>query len=80
MITTTNDFFRKDKTFKKKSFENDAISVTYHSTAEYYEDKCDFILKKKFPSLTKWLIRIQMIFSEMMFLIILIVQGLILVF
>lgn len=46
---------------------------------DYYEDKNAFVLRKKFPSLAKLIIRITMIFSEMMIISILITQGFILV-
>lgn len=39
---------------------------------DYYEDKNAFFLRKKFPSLAKVLIRVTMIFSEMMIISILI--------
>ena len=47
--------------------------------AEFYEDKCDFVLRKKFPSFARIIIRLRMIFSEMMIIGILIIQGFILV-
>lgn len=39
---------------------------------DYYEDKNAFVLRKKFPSFAKVLIRVTMIFSEMMIISILI--------
>lgn len=64
----------------KQSFDNDTEMIEYASTAEYFEAKCDFILRKKFPSTSKFLNRIIYIFSEMMILIILLAQGFILAF
>ena len=40
--------------------------------SDYYEEKCDFVLRKKFPSCARILIRLRMIFSEMMIIGILI--------
>ncbi len=77
-ITTVNKFFELRKV-KLRSIENPNLKIDYNSVADYYEAKCDYILKIKFPKLAKILIKLQMIFSEMMILIILIVQGLILV-
>ena len=76
-ITTINMMFAKGTPVNKKSLHDNKIKY-YPTSADYYEDKCDFILKKKFPSLAKVMIRVSMIFSEMMILVILIIQGLIL--
>jgi hypothetical protein len=78
-MATINYCFRKDKSIKRQSFENDEI-VEYGSSAEYYESKCDHVLRKKFPGTSKVLNRIVYIFSNMMILIILIIQGFILAF
>lgn len=80
LMSTVNSFFKKDKNFTKPSFENPNIIVKYESTGEFYEDKCDYVLKIKFPKFAKFLIRITMIFSEIMILAILIIQGFILAF
>lgn len=73
-LTTINKFYRKDKRQKvAPAFENPSKKVTYDSTSEYYEAKCDFVLRIKFPNLAKILVKIQMIFSEMMIIAILIV-------
>ncbi len=76
---TINYCFRKDKKIMRQSFESEEI-VEYGSSAEYYESKCDFVLRKKFPSTSKFLNRIVYIFSNMMILFILILQGFILAF
>jgi len=51
----------------------------YDSMADYYEERCDFVLRKKFPGSARLLIRVRIIFSEMMIISILITQGFILV-
>lgn len=76
---TVNKFFMPGKPHRARSLENPNIKIEYPSMAEYYEDKCDLVLRKKFPSFAKVLIRLRMIFSEMMIIIILITQGFILV-
>ncbi len=84
LIATINSFFAKNKNkgkpIIKKSFDIKGEQITYNSIALYYEAKCDHILMMKFPTLAKVLIRISMIFSEVMIIGILIVQGFILVF
>ena len=78
LMSTVNSFFKKDKTFMKPSFENPNIIVKYESSGEFFEEKCDHILKIKFPNLAKFLIKLSMIFSEVMIIAILIIQGFIL--
>jgi hypothetical protein len=75
LMSTINNFFVEDKIVVEKSFEDEKQTSTFASTSAYYEAKCDYILQRKFPSSARFLIRIGMIFSEMMILIILIVQG-----
>jgi len=79
LMYTVNKFFMPGKAHRAKSLENPSITVEYPSLGEYYEDKCDYVLRKKFPSFAKVLIRVRMIFSEMMIIAILITQGFILV-
>jgi len=71
-LNAINYCFRLDKKIVKPAFEDDRKEVEYLSTAEYYEAKCDFVLRKKFPTTSKFILRIVYIFSEMMILIILI--------
>jgi hypothetical protein len=78
-MATINYCFRKDKKIMRQSFDNEEI-VEYASLAEFYESKCDFVLRRKFPSSSKFLNRIVYIFSNAMILIILILQGFILAF
>jgi hypothetical protein len=47
--------------------------VSYESKADCYEAKNDNILIKKFPKLTKILVRVQMILSEIMIITIVII-------
>lgn len=79
LLYTVNKFFMTGKPHRAKSLENPSIVIEYSSLAEYYENKCDFVLRKKFPYLAKVIIRLRMIFSEIMIIGILITQGLILV-
>ena len=72
-MCTINYCFRKDKKVKKQDFENDRKIIEYGSTAEFYEAKTDFVLRKKFPGTSKFINRIVYICSEMMILIILII-------
>lgn len=82
LMSTVNSFFSREKeaTVIRKSIENPNHTVRYWSVAEYYEDKCDYVLKMKFPTLAKFFIKLTMIFSEIMIIAILIIQGLILAF
>jgi hypothetical protein len=75
-----NRAYRRDKPKIEPDFDNNKKMVEYGSTAEFYEAKCDYVLRKKFPTTTKILNAIVFICSEMMILIILIVQGFILAF
>jgi hypothetical protein len=79
-MQTINRCFRRDKIIIRPDFDNEKVMVEYGSTAEYYESKVDFILRKKFPKTSKFLNRIFYICSEMMIIIILIIQGFILAF
>jgi hypothetical protein len=79
MMVSVNNMFISDKVFKQKSIENPSIIRDYTSASEYFEEKCDFVLRKKFPATARVIIRLQMIFSEMMIIFILIIQGFILV-
>ena len=76
---TVNRMYMQGKTYKAKSLENPTVNKDYPSMSDYYEDKCDFVLRKKFPACARILIRLRMIFSEMMIIGILIIQGFILV-
>lgn len=78
LMTTVNKFFLPG-IVKEKSLENPAVKKNYPSLGEYYEEKCDIVLRKKFPATGRILIRLRMIFSEMMIILILITQGFILV-
>ena len=72
LLYTVNKFFMSGKPHRTKSLDNPLVTVEYPSMAEYYEDKCDFVLRKKFPALARVIIRLRMIFSEMMIISILI--------
>ena len=74
-----NNLYVSDKPYRQKSIENPNVYKEYASIAEYYEEKCDIVLRKKFPATARVIIRLSMIFSEMMIIGILIIQGLILV-
>ena len=80
LMAAVNSCFKKDREIKRHSFENPDKETIYESTAAYYEAKCDFVLRKKFPWTAKILNRIVYICTEMMILIILIIQGFILAF
>lgn len=78
LMTTVNKFFLPG-IVKEKSLENPSVYKNYLSLGDYYEEKCDLVLRKKFPTTARFLIRLRMIFSEMMIILILITQGFILV-
>lgn len=71
-MVSINNLFVSDKTYKQKSIENPNVIKEYNSIAEYYEEKNDFVLRKKFPGTARVLIRLTMIFSEMTIIAILI--------
>jgi hypothetical protein len=75
-----NIAFRKDKKVYKHPFEGGDQLIEYASTAEYYEAKCDFVLRKKFPKTSRFVNKIIYISSEIMIMMILVLQGMILVF
>jgi hypothetical protein len=77
-MTTINKFFLPG-IVKEKSLENPSVYKNYLSLGEYYEEKCDLVLRKKFPRAARLLIQLRMIFSEIMIILILITQGFILV-
>ena len=60
--------------------ESKVLALPPIKEAEYYEEKIDKILTKKFPSLAKIVIRVRVVLSEIMILFILIVQTMILAF
>jgi hypothetical protein len=70
-MATINYSFRYDKKLTKPSFEDETKEIEYLSTAEFYEAKCDYVLRKKFPTTSKIILRVVYIFSEMMILLIL---------
>jgi hypothetical protein len=72
LMSAVNYCFRKDKKIIKQNPANEGEQKEYKSTAHYYEEKCDQVLRKKFPTISKYLNRIIQIFSNMMILIILI--------
>jgi hypothetical protein len=74
LMATTNSFFREEVDPKyRPSPEDEKKILPYVSEANFYEAKCDYVLRKKFPGSTRLLVRLASIFSEMMILIILIV-------
>jgi hypothetical protein len=78
MMTSINYCFRRDKKLLKQSFDDPDKMIEYMSTADYYEAKCDYVLRRKFPKSAKILNRIKQIFSQMMIITILMLQGIIL--
>jgi hypothetical protein len=79
LMATTNSFFREEaEPLYRKSPQNETKMVCYASEADYYEAKCDYVLRKKFPGTIKLIVRLASISSEMMILIILIIQGVVL--
>jgi hypothetical protein len=80
LMALVNDFFRASPSGPYKAHALDGSGEqSYYSMADYYEEKCDFVLRKKFPGSARLLIRVRIIFSEMMIIVILITQGFILV-
>lgn len=70
-MTTVNKFFLPEETWEK-SLENPLVKKKYNSLGEYYEEKCDLVLRKKFPATGRFIIKLRMIFSEMIIILILI--------
>ncbi len=53
-----NNLYKIDKSIKRQSPEDPNRIIEYKSTSEYYEAKCDSVLRKKFPGTSKILNRI----------------------
>jgi hypothetical protein len=79
LMATTNSFFREEPEPKYRPCPDDDKKIqAYVSEANYYEVKCDYVLRKKFPGTIRLIVRLSNILSEMMIIIILIVQGVVL--
>ena len=72
MVSINGMFVPGEKPYTARSYESNQ-KKEFYSVADFFEEKCDFVLRKKFPSSARFLIRLQMIFSEMMIISILIV-------
>ena len=68
-----NFMFCKDKKFKRADPSDPKHIIEYEATADYYEAKCDAVLRKKFPATSKFLNRITQIFSMFIIVIILMI-------
>lgn len=77
ILTSVNSFFRYDKSIYKKDKQT-GEQKKFKSTADFYEDKCDTVIRRKYPETVKLLSKIVSILSEFMIMFILIVQGIIL--
>jgi hypothetical protein len=78
-LYTVNRFFKADRKtegYKCREFNGEKFT----SAGEYYEAVNDFTLTIKFPRLAKIFIRVRMMLSEIMIMLILILQSLTLVF
>ena len=75
-----NYAFREDKKQIRQLIPGDKASIKeYDSTAEYYEAKIEFELRQKLPTYSKFTSGIFKLFSELIILFFLIIQGLILI-
>lgn len=80
-LYTANRLFKKEKdAFYDDSYDGRNTRKLYHSKAEVAEAKLDHKFTQNLPSISKMGIRIRIFLSEIMILMILILQSLILVF
>ena len=68
-------YVKEEKKLEKPNPDDINHKLTFNSHAEYYEAVCDSVLRKKFPKTSKFINRITQIFSQMMIIIILMIQG-----
>lgn len=76
-LFTVNRFFKPDK---EGSPIREFNGENHNSAGDYYEALNDFNLTLKFPRLAKTFIKVRMFLSEVMIMLILILQSLTLVF
>ena len=50
-------FVPGEKPYTARSYESNQ-KKDFYSIAEFFEEKCDFVLRKKFPSASRFVIRL----------------------